>query len=66
MIKLRVQPYHYSDPETGSRATLWDVMSPSPDSVKAVWGDYYRIARYSDKPAAEEHARTGRRPHGYG
>ena len=62
----RVQPYHGSDHETGSEYTLWDVMQRAPESLKGAWGEYYMIARYTDKTVAEEHALTGRKPHGYG
>jgi hypothetical protein len=61
-----VKPREYTDPETGTESTLYEVMAPSPDSVRGAWGDHYRIACYGDEAAAEEHARTGCRPHGYG
>lgn len=64
--RRHVRPHSYTDPDTGVTSTLWDVMAESPDSAKASWGEHYRIARYSDQAAAEEHARTGQRPHGYG
>lgn len=63
---LRVEPYAFFDPDSEEERTLWDVQAPSPESVKEAWGTYYLIARYNNREAAEEHARTRRKPPGYG
>jgi len=57
-----VQPYAWSDPETGVEDTLWDVMCPHPNGIDPP----YRVARYGDEAAAIEHARTHQTPPGYG
>lgn len=68
MGNLHVRQYTYYDADTGAKRTAWDVMNESPESVKntGAWGEHYLIARYGDKAVAEEHARTGRKPYGYG
>ena len=62
MSEWHVQPRPYTDPETGTEYTLYEVMCPHPNSMYP----HYRVACYSDEKAAQEHARTHRRPHGYG
>jgi hypothetical protein len=69
-----VEPYTYFDPDTGEKSTLFKVMCPTPKTWPGgqpwrgtgCWGNAYRVACYSDKSAAEEHARTHRKPYGYG
>jgi hypothetical protein len=66
--KRRVQEYHFHDVETGEPRLAFDVMAQLPGHIKRAAGqpDWYLIARYSDRAAADEHARTGRKPYGYG
>ena len=52
----------YTDPDTGTESTLYEVMCPHPNRRS----DSYRVACYSDEAAAVEHARTHRKPYGYG
>ena len=52
----------YTDPETGTKSTLYEVMCPHPNHR----GDSYRVACYGDEAAAVERARTHGKPPGYG
>jgi len=69
-----VEPYTDCDPDSGNERTVFKVMCPTPETWPngkqwrgtGCWGDAYDVARYSDEAAAIEHARTHRKPYGYG
>ena len=64
----KVREYRYTDPEFGTEHVCYDVMYRTPDDVRnvAAWGEYYLVARYGDREAAEYYVRTGHPPKGYG
>lgn len=62
MSERYVKPRPYTDPETGTEGTLYEVMQPHPNPANPD----YRIACYGDEAAAQSHADTGRTPIGYG
>lgn len=62
----KLREHHYTDPDSGTPQVSYDVMYRSPPGAGGAWGDYYLVARYSDKAAAEHYVRTGNPPRGYG